>query len=187
MVEVQIAPNLKRCYNLNNEKEMETTFSDQLKKHGWIVHRQVYTDEGKRVDVLAHHYTCPDEYFIFELKYLNKFHEYTSALKQILDKYYNKKLVFKGISTSLVALITPFSLYRGSRRDFSLEPDRVAMIIERFYWRMGFGIGNLENFSVIFTSQGSDTRIKFSQPNGSRSLSEKIRLIKQRQHWEIKD
>ena len=188
MVEVNYTPNFSKQFNVSSEKELERVFVDQLRKSGWFVETQKKTEEGNRIDVLAIHHSCPTEYFIFELKYFTGIHDYTKALKQISDKYYKKKLTYKGISTSLVALITPFSLYHYVHErgwiDKSTELDRVPMIIERFFWRFGFGVGSLEDFSVTFTSQGSDAKIKFASPNDNyRSLHEKINLIKERQHW----
>lgn len=178
MVEVKLTPQLHRVVNVASEKELEDVFVEQLKKNGWVVERQKKTIEGNRIDVLAR-YPTSNDYFIFELKYFEAIHDYTKAFKQIFDKYYKKNLVWgNGVSTSLVALITPRSLYRKGWDYLA------SMIIERFFWRMGFGIGSLEDFTVSFTSQGQDAIINLAKPSDSyRTLEQKINIIKERQHW----
>lgn len=188
MVQVRVTSNLTKILPVNNEKELEVAFINQLKAAGWFVETQKKTEEGNRIDVLAMHHSSPTNYFIFELKYFTSIHDYTKAFKQVLNKYYEKKLTYKGIFTSLITLITPLSLYHNQRLRFlssDYHDDMMAMTIERFFWRMGFGVGSLEDMTVTFTSIGNDATINLIQPNDKyRSLNEKIKLIKERQHWD---
>ena len=166
-------------YTFEDEKGMEAIMLKLLKSHGWFAVNQIYTDQGNRLDILACHHSAQTDYIIFELKcFKTLVHYWTKPFKQIMDKYYNKRLTWKGISTNIVCLITPYSL-----ETMCPNNEELRMCITRYYWRMGFGIGSIEKMFATFTSQCSDGYFDLLNPNTPyHSLEKQFQLIKERQH-----
>jgi len=123
-----------------SEKEMQSEFVKRLKNNGWNpIREEVWdTTHKNRVDIFAYHYAF-DNWFCFELKNNPTTVDYTKALRQMI-RY--RESIFK-YPTEISCLIVPtFKHYNYNYEAW----------IERFFWRWGFGVGDLASMKVHFVN-----------------------------------
>ena len=132
-----------------NEKQFQDAFCQRLKGAGWHVEREISdVTNNNRLDVVAYH-PIFDAWFCFELKIPNSIKDYTKCLRQMI-RYHDAKFKYP---TDFLCLLTP-------KNDFSLS----FMVVERFFWRWGFGVGNFESMKVQFVNGEAIVTVNLLHP-----------------------
>jgi hypothetical protein len=153
-----------------SEREFQQAFASRLRKAEWLVKRERWSSNGAGViDVLAYH-PAYDEWIGFELKMPASVKDYTRAMKQMAEKYRGKRF---GLHTPvLLVFMVPKSLSRY----------RCGMVIERFFWRWGFGVGDYENMQARWVNGDRIATLDLLNPHSDPWIAprQKIAEIKRR-------
>lgn len=124
--------------NIQKEKQFQQEFIDKLKAAAWHVETEISDiTNNNRLDVVAYH-PIFGAWFCFELKVPNSIKDYTKCLRQMI-RYHDAKFKYP---TDILCLIIPYSLNNTLSN----------IVIERFFWRWGFGVGAYENMKVRFVN-----------------------------------
>jgi hypothetical protein len=151
--------------SLKDEKVFESLFCERLKQAGWHCDPQRFNQNNKkRVDVAAYHEVFKDVWFGFELKIPRAICDLTKALRQMIDYRKQKNWTY------------PFKVF------CLITPHRIDFIHIRYFWRWGFGVGNLDTMHVEFCNGEAKSTINLAIPNYARycSISERINHILKR-------
>lgn len=158
---------------VKNEKELESLFCKRMQLAGWHCFPQRYNLNGdKRIDVAAYHELFKDVFFCFELKIPNALCDLTKALRQMIDYRKQKDWTY------------PFKVF------CLFTPNDLNFIHYRYFWRWGFGVGNLDSMAIRFCNAESKSIINLTNPSyGYYQPSERIQHILKRvkDGWELYD
>jgi hypothetical protein len=136
--------------SMQTEKHFQQQFIGKLKTAAWHVESEVWDlKKANRLDIVAYHRVF-DAWFCFELKVPYGIKDYTCCLRQMI-RYRNSNFSYP---IDLFSLIVPHFDY-GSYGN---------MIIERFFWRWGFGLGSLERMEIEFVNGESIATINLETP-----------------------
>lgn len=154
-----------------DEKQFQDDVCQKLKEAGWYIKTEIYDSTKKnRLDIVAYH-SFFETWFCFELKVPNSIKDYTRCLRQMI-RYRNAQFKYP---TDIFCFITPRNM---------------DIIVERFFWRWGFGVGNYESMKVRFVNGEAIATVNLLHPqNYYFTPKEQIMEIKRRANnaWNDKD